>query len=139
VVAEGRERLAVNKQEAQRFDVESFNFKKLNELEVRKQYRVKISKKFPASENLSYSEDKNGVWENIKENIKTSAKESIGLCKLKQHKPWFDEECSRFLDQRKQVKMQWLQDPDQSNADNLNYVGREAIRHFRKKEGIFES
>ena len=25
-----------------------------------------------------------------------------------------------FLDQRKQAKMQWLQDPNQSNVDNLN-------------------
>jgi hypothetical protein len=38
-----------------------------------------------------------------------------------------------FLDQRKRVKMQWLHDSNQNNADNLNYVGREAIRHFRKK------
>ena len=28
--------------------------------------------------------------ENIKGNIKTSVKESLGLCELKHHKPWFD-------------------------------------------------
>jgi hypothetical protein len=33
-----------------------------------------------------------------------SAKESLGLYEKKQHKPWFDEECSKFLDQRKQAK-----------------------------------
>jgi len=38
-----------------------------------------------------------------------------------------------FLDQRKQTKMQWLQDPKQSNLDNLNYVRREARRHFRNQ------
>ena len=48
----------------------------------------------------------------------TNTRESLGLYKLKQHKPWFDEECLRFLDQRKQAKMQWLQHPDQSNVDN---------------------
>jgi hypothetical protein len=32
-------------------------------------------------------------WENIKENIKTSAKGIPGLHELKQHKQWFDEEC----------------------------------------------
>jgi len=48
------------------------------------------------------------------ENIKTSAKDSLGLHELRQHKPWFEEECSRFLDQRKQAKMQWLQDPNQT-------------------------
>ena len=58
----------------------------------------------------SDDEDINRVWENIKENIKPSAKESLGLHELKQHKPWFDEECLHFLDERKQAKLQWVQD-----------------------------
>jgi len=32
---------------------------------------------------------------------------------LKQHKPEFDEECLRVLDQRRQTKMQLLQDINQ--------------------------
>jgi len=63
-------------------------------------------------ENLSYIEGMNRPWENIKENIITSAKESLGLCELKQRKPWFDDECLHFLEQRKEAKMQWLQDPN---------------------------
>jgi hypothetical protein len=58
---------------------------------------------------------------------------------LKQHKPWFDEECLSFLDQRKHARMQWLQDPKQSNVDNQNNVRREASRHFRKKKGMSEN
>jgi hypothetical protein len=42
VVAKVRERLAVSKQAAQKFE-ERFNLKKLSELEVRKQYQLKIS------------------------------------------------------------------------------------------------
>ena len=38
----------------------------------------------------------------------------------------------RYLDQRKQAKMKFLQNPNQSNVDNLNDVRREASRHFRK-------
>jgi len=30
--------------------------------------------------------------------------------------------------------MQWLQIPNQKNADNLNNVRREASRHFRNKK-----
>jgi hypothetical protein len=37
-----------------------------------------------------------------------SAKESLGCYELKQHKPWFDEECLKLLDERKQAKLQWL-------------------------------
>jgi hypothetical protein len=47
------------------------------------------------------------------------------------HEPWFDEGCSKLLDQRKQAKLQWLQDPSKINGDNLNNVRREASRYFR--------
>jgi hypothetical protein len=83
--------------------------------------------------NLSDSEDINRAWDNINENIKTSARESLGLHELKQHKQWFDEEFLGFLDQRKQAKVQWLGDPSQINVANLNNVRREARRHFRNK------
>ena len=48
VVAKVRERLAVSKQETQKFDGERFNFGKLNELEVRKQYKTEITDSFVA-------------------------------------------------------------------------------------------
>ena len=51
----------------------------------------------------------------------------------KQHKPSFDDECLGFLDQRKRAQMQLVQDPCQSNVDNLNGVRREVSRHFRNK------
>ena len=73
---------------------------KLNELEVRIQYQTEISNKFSALENLSDSEDINRAWENVRENIRTPAKESLGLHELKQYKPWFDGECLRSLDHR---------------------------------------
>jgi len=66
VVVKVRERLAVSKQAAQKFDVERLNLKKLNELEVRKQYHIMISNRFAALENLTDSEDIIRAWENIK-------------------------------------------------------------------------
>jgi hypothetical protein len=63
--------------------VESINLRKLNKLDIRKQYRIKISDMFAALENISDSKDINRAWENINENIKTSAKESLGLYELK--------------------------------------------------------
>jgi len=44
------------------------------------------------------------------------------LQELTQKKPWFDEEYLGILDQRKRAKIQWMQDPSQSNVDNLNNV-----------------
>ena len=43
--------------------------------------------RFAALGKLSDGDDINRAWENIKENIKTSAKDSLGLHELKQHKP----------------------------------------------------
>jgi glycine betaine/choline ABC-type transport system substrate-binding protein len=108
VFAKLRERLAVSKQDAQKFDGEKFNLRKLNEPEVKNKYQIEITNRFAALENLNTDEDINRAWETIKKNIKASAKESLGLHELKQHKPRFDQECLGFLDQRKQAKMQWI-------------------------------
>jgi len=56
---------------------------------------------------------------------------------MKQNKPWFDEECLGFLDQRKRAKIQWIQDPSQSNADILNNARREVSIHFRNKRKAY--
>ena len=52
MVGKVSERLAVSKQTAQKLDVERFNLRRLNELEVRKQYQIMISNRFAALENL---------------------------------------------------------------------------------------
>jgi hypothetical protein len=71
-------------------------------------------------EDFYTEEEINSSWETIRENIKISAKESLGYYELKKDKPWFDEGCTTFLDQRKQAKLQWLQDPNEINGDNLS-------------------
>jgi hypothetical protein len=71
--------LAVSKQVAQKVDGVRFNLRKLNDPEVRKHYQIEITNIFAALENLSNGEDINRAWENIKEHIKTSDKESLEL------------------------------------------------------------
>jgi hypothetical protein len=62
-----------------------------------------------------------------------SSTENVGYYELKKHKQWFDEECPQLLDQKRQAKLQWLQNPSQTNGNNLNSVRRETSRTFRKK------
>jgi hypothetical protein len=83
VVEKVRERLAVIKLAAYKFVAERFNLKKLSELEVRKHYQIKISNRFAALETLNVSEDIHRAWENIKESMKISAKEILGLYERK--------------------------------------------------------
>jgi hypothetical protein len=83
--------LTVSKQAAQKFDREIFNLRKLNELTDNKHYKNEISNGFAIFKNLSVGKDINRAWENIKGNIKVSAKETLNQYELKQHKLWFDE------------------------------------------------
>jgi len=62
MVAKVRGRLAA-REAIQKLDVERFNLRKLNELEVNKYYESKISNRFAPLENLNVSEDVNRIWE----------------------------------------------------------------------------
>ena len=97
--------MALHKQIGQKFDRERFNLRKLNELEGRKRYPIKISIGLADLENLNDSENINRAWKNVKENIKISVKEILGQYELEQHKPWFDEEYLQFSDERKLAKL----------------------------------
>jgi hypothetical protein len=52
VVAKVRDRLAVNKQSSHRFPMDRFNLKKLNVVEGKEKYRVEVSNRFAALEDL---------------------------------------------------------------------------------------
>jgi hypothetical protein len=114
--------------------MENFNQKKLNEVEVKEQFCVEVSNRFAALEDMDAEVEINSAWETIRGNIKIPAKESLGYFELKKHKPWFNKGCSKLLDQRKEAKLQFLQDPCEINGDNLYNLRREGSRHFRNKK-----
>jgi hypothetical protein len=105
VVAKVRERLAVNKQRSHRFHMERSSLKKLNDLDGKEQFRVEVSNRFAALEDLDTKVEINSAWEMIRENIKILSKESVGYFELRKHKPWFDEGCSKLLDRWGEVSM----------------------------------
>jgi hypothetical protein len=133
-VAKLRERISVSKQARQKFDLENFDLKKLDDIEVKEKYQAEISNRFATLESLDESFDSNNAWESIKENIKISAKDNLGYHRLKHNKPWFDDECSKLIDQQKQAKLQWLQNPSQISGDNLKNLRHETSRTFRDKK-----
>jgi hypothetical protein len=62
---------------------------------VRKeQYRVEFSSRFAALETLYIEVDRD--WETVTDNIKISAKESLGYYELKKYKPGFDERFTKL-------------------------------------------
>jgi hypothetical protein len=73
--------------------MERFNLKKLNEVEGKEQYRVELSDRFAALENLDTEVDINEELGKLSERISKFQPKSLGYYELKKHKPWFDEGC----------------------------------------------
>jgi hypothetical protein len=63
--------------------MESFNLKKLNDVEGKEQFRVEVSNRFAALEDLDTEVEINCAWETIRENKEISAKESLGYFEFK--------------------------------------------------------
>jgi hypothetical protein len=87
VVSKVRKKLAVSKLPVNKMDMARFNVKKLNEEEVKEEYQVTMKNNFSSLVNLEDSGDINRAWDAIRENITISAKECIGHCEAKRHKP----------------------------------------------------
>jgi hypothetical protein len=51
---------------------------------------------------------------------------------IKQRKPWFNERCPKLLDERKRVKVQWLQDRSENNGDIRTMLRYAASGNFMK-------
>jgi hypothetical protein len=75
-VAKLRERISLSKRARQSFDLERFDLKKQNDVEVNGKYQVRISNRFAGLKNLYESLDISSAWENIRDKIKTSAYEN---------------------------------------------------------------
>jgi hypothetical protein len=76
--------------------------------------------------------DVNRAWETIRQNTKISAKKGLGYYELKKHKPWYDEGCTKLLDQRKHTKLRWLKDLSEINQDYLKNIRRETSKAFQE-------
>jgi hypothetical protein len=121
---------------------------KFSDVEVKEQYQVNVSNRYTASKILDDDGDDDDdddddvynsrTWESIRKNMKSSPTQSLGYCELKQHKPWFKEQYLKLLAQRKQAKLQWLQNTNQINGDNLKNIRSETNKSFRNKKGTPE-
>ncbi|PNF20323.1 hypothetical protein B7P43_G13209 [Cryptotermes secundus] len=96
-----------------------------------KVWREDFFKPTIGNESLHEISNDNG---NYLREYKNVCQKSLGYYEPKKHKPWFDEGCSKLLGQRKQAKLQWLQDPSELNGDSMNNIRRETSRHFRNKK-----
>ena len=95
-----------------------YNLNKLVDHETRKEYQIDVANRFSDLEGLEISRVVD-TWFIIKDSIKTSAKEKVGVLETNRNKPWFDEKCSELANKRKQIKLLWLQNPNNQTAEDL--------------------
>jgi hypothetical protein len=74
VVTKVWERLAVNEQRSHKFHIDRFNLKKLNDVEGKEQFRVEVTNRFAALEDLDTEVEINSALETIRENTKFQPK-----------------------------------------------------------------
>ena len=68
--------------------------------------QIDVANRFSALEGLEIS-SVDDTWVKIRDSIKDSAKEKVGILETIRNKPWFDEECSELANKRKQTKLLW--------------------------------
>ncbi|KAJ4426281.1 hypothetical protein ANN_27093 [Periplaneta americana] len=137
VIGELRERLSVAKRVEQQVNIRRFSIPKLKDEETKQHYQVEISNRFAVLASSDEDEeelDVNSIWENIRDNIKIAAEQSIGYYETKKKKPWFDKDCCMVVERKKQAKFKFLRDPVEANRDNYFNKSREANRRLRNKK-----
>jgi hypothetical protein len=87
-------------------------------------------------EDLDAEVESNSAWVTISENIKILESRLLWTGRISHGLTKVLKIIIIIIIQRKQAKLQWLQDSSEINWDNLNNVRCEARRHFRNKEGI---
>jgi hypothetical protein len=65
------------------------NLNKLVDNETRKEYQIDVANRFSALESLDIS-SVDDTWVKIRDSIKASAKEKVGVLETNRNKPWFD-------------------------------------------------
>ena len=58
--------------------------------ETRKEYQIDVANRFSALEGLEVS-SKDDIWVKIRDIIKGSAKEKVGVLETNENKPWIDQ------------------------------------------------
>jgi hypothetical protein len=74
-VAKLRETISVSKRARQKFYLERFGLRNIDEVEVKEKYQLETSKRFVALENTNESLNINSAWEILEETSRPQQKE----------------------------------------------------------------
>ena len=143
VITKVREKLCIASRESKGSKQRKFEVKLLDNPGIKADYQLEISNRFEILTDSSDNEDDisnnkeidvNKMWEAIRDTVKSAAKERVGEKKRQKNKPWFDDECLKLHDERKQARQRWLGNKNEANTNNYKNAKRNATRGFRNKK-----
>ena len=143
VITKVREKLCIASRESKGSKQRKFEVKLLDNPGVKADYQLEISNRFEILTDSSDNEDDisnnkeidvNKMWEAIRDTVKGAAKEHVGEMKRQKNKPWFDDECLKLHEERKQARQRWLGNKNEANTNNYSNAKRNATRGFRNKK-----
>ena len=89
MVATIRERLSLKKGIKQYSVADRYNLNTLVDRETRKENQIDVANRFSALDGIEISSVDN-TWVKIRDSIKASAKEKVGILETNRNKPWFN-------------------------------------------------
>jgi hypothetical protein len=101
VVVNIQERLSLKKGINQHLVLDRYNLNKLLDHQTRKEYQVDVANRFSVLEGLEIS-SVDDTWVKIRDSIKSSAEEKVGILETHRNKTWFNQEWSELANKEKQ-------------------------------------
>ncbi|KAL1446132.1 hypothetical protein WDU94_005544 [Cyamophila willieti] len=105
----------------------------LKEVDKYQDFQLKLENRL---ENIHQSDNANldQKWNSMKTAIQETLKEVCETRKSNNKKPWFDSECKTLIQERKDIKIQWLANPTPDLKQRYSAKSKEVTKTLRRKK-----
>ena len=105
------------------------DIEKLQNEDTRAEYQLELTNRFAALQDEA-------SWDDVKHVVLSTAGDVLGhLDGRGRRNPWFDEDCENICEERKEKRIQWLEDQDNEvKRDEFRSCRRRAKRTIRRKK-----
>ena len=110
--------------------MDRYNLNKLHDHQTRKECQIDVTNRFSVLEGLEIS-NVDDTWVKIRDSIKSSTEEKVGIFETHRNKSWFDPKCSELANKRKQAKLLWLQNSNGLTVEDLTNIRHDTCRTLR--------
>jgi hypothetical protein len=140
VISRLRVRLSTKRTREGRSGFERFDTEKLKTNQWKDRYQVEVSNMFEALQTVPENPKEIGVderWEIIDQAVKDAAKATVGYRKKRKDKPWFDKDCRKSIEKRRECRLTWLQTKDEESHQVFSDAAKATGCIIRQKKAEY--